>query len=137
MFADSSRGLGAVTTGIVVAYVSNNHLSTGTLPHLIRTVHQTLLALDTARAVAVPVGAKPTPAEVRKSIQPDALISFLDGRPYKTLKRHLSSHGLNPHSYRARFGLPDDYPMVAAAYSQYRSEIAKAVGLGIPSPEKS
>ena len=96
MVTDDSRGLEAVTASIVIAYVSNNHLPRTTLPDLIRTVHQALLALGTTTVARAPEGDRPTPAEVRKSITADALISFIDGRPYKTLKRHLSSHGLGP-----------------------------------------
>ncbi|WP_418291974.1 MucR family transcriptional regulator [Methylobacterium durans] len=73
---------------------------------------------------------KPMPSQVRKSITPDALISFIDGKPYKALKRHLSTHGLDPYSYRQRYGLPNDYPMMAAAYAAQRSKLAKAIGLG-------
>lgn len=61
---------------------------------------------------------------------PEGIISFLDGKTYKTLKRHLSTHGLDPHGYRARFGLPADYPMVAPEYAKRRSELAKSIGLG-------
>ncbi len=59
-------------------------------------------------------------------------MSFLDGRSYKTLKRHLTSHGLDPRAYRDRYGLPSDYPMVAPAYAEQRSALAKAIGLGVP-----
>ena len=61
---------------------------------------------------------------------PDALISFIDGKPYKTLKRHLSRNGLTIEQYRERFGLPRDYPSTAASYSAQRSELARALGLG-------
>nr|WP_306426580.1 MucR family transcriptional regulator [Methylobacterium soli] len=71
-------------------------------------------------------------AEIRRSVTPEALISFIDGR-YKTLKRHLAVHGLSPFSYRERYGLPADYPMVAPAYGEARSQIAKSIGLGRPS----
>ena len=77
---------------------------------------------------------KPTAAEIRKSITPDALISFIDGKPYKTLKRHLTGHGLDPQSYRLRYSLPADYPMVAANYATKRSELAKSLGLGRTRP---
>lgn len=137
MVTDDSCGLEAVTASIVIAYVRNNHLPGAILPDLIRTVHQTLLSLDTTTAPPAPESARSTPADVRKSITPDALISFIDGRPYKTLKRHLTSRGLDAYSYRARFGLPADYPMVAASYSRDRSEIAKALGLGIPNRTKA
>ncbi|MGW5840059.1 MucR family transcriptional regulator [Methylorubrum extorquens] len=136
MVTDDSCGLEAVTANIIIAYVRNNHLPGAILPDLIRTVHHTLPSLGTT-APPAPESARPTPAEVRKSITPDALISFIDGRPYKTLKRHLTSRGLDACSYRARFGLPADYPMVAASYSRDRSEIAKALGLGIPDRAKA
>lgn len=57
-------------------------------------------------------------------------MSFIDGRTYKTLKRHLTKHGLDPQSYRGRYGLPQDYPMVAPSYTAQRSERARAIGLG-------
>ncbi len=73
---------------------------------------------------------KPDKAAIRKSLHPDHLISFIDGRPYKSLKRHLTTQGLTPDEYRDRYGLPKDYPMVAPSYSAQRSELAKTLGLG-------
>ena len=73
---------------------------------------------------------KATAAQIRKSITPDALISFIDGKSYKTLKRHLPTHGTTVDEYKARFGLPKDYPTTAPAYSEARSAMAKALGLG-------
>jgi predicted transcriptional regulator len=73
----------------------------------------------------------PTPAvSVKKSITPDHLISLEDGKKYKSLKRHLTSRGMTPDEYRAKWGLPKDYPMVAASYSAQRSNLAKTLGLG-------
>ncbi|WP_336490991.1 MucR family transcriptional regulator [Methylobacterium nigriterrae] len=116
---------------IVSAYVTRNHVAAGELPGLIRAVHTSLLELSQPTAATTePEVEKPTASQIRKSITPDALISFIDGKPYKTLKRHLTGHGLDPYSYRARFGLPADYPMVAANYAAQRSELAKAIGLG-------
>ncbi len=77
-------------------------------------------------------GDTPSPAEIRKSVRPDGLVSFLDGRSYKTLKRHLTAYVLTPERYRERFGLPADYPLVAAGYAAQRSALAKAIGLGVP-----
>jgi predicted transcriptional regulator len=73
-----------------------------------------------------------TPARIRKSITPDALISFFDGKPYKTLKRHLAVHGLTPRSYCERYGQPAGYPMTAPNYSAQRAGLAKGFGLGQP-----
>lgn len=120
-----------MASDIVVAYVAHNHVATSDLPALIGKVHAALLALAEG-GVAPAEEAAPaiTAAQIRKSVQHDRLISFIDGRAYKTLKRHLTANGLTPDAYRARFGLPSDYPMVAAAYSERRSSLAKAHGLG-------
>ncbi|KAB1069605.1 MucR family transcriptional regulator [Methylobacterium planeticum] len=122
----------ALAGDIVSAYVSNNSVPVAELPSLIASIHTALQGLSTgaATAAAAETVEKPTPAQVRKSITPDALISFIDGKPYKTLKRHLTGHGLDPYSYRQRYGLPSDYPMVAANYAAQRSELAKSIGLG-------
>ena len=122
---------------LVAAYVSNNRVSVNELPALIGTVHTALNGIasgttaDGATATNEEVE-KPTTAQIRKSIRPDGLVSFIDGKAYKTLKRHLTKHGLNPHSYRAKFGLPADYPTTAASYSEARSALAKNIGLGRP-----
>jgi predicted transcriptional regulator len=72
-----------------------------------------------------------TPSQVRKSIKENRLVSFEDGRTYKTLRRHhLSTRGLTPEQYRQKHGLPADYPMVSPSYSARRSELAKTIGLG-------
>ena len=118
---------------IIAAYVSNNSVPVAELPALISNVHTALngLANGASQATAAEEQVeKATPSQIRKSITPDALISFIDGKPYKTLKRHLTGHWLDPYSYRQRYGLPNDYPMVAASYAAQRSELAKAIGLG-------
>ena len=76
--------------------------------------------------------AEHTPAvSARKSLaSPDHIISMIDGKPYKTLRRHLATNGMTPDEYRARYGLKADYPMVAPAYSESRSAMAKTIGLG-------
>ena len=71
-----------------------------------------------------------TKAQIRRSVTPDAIISFEDGRGYKLLRRHLASHNLTPAAYCSKWGLPSDYPMAAPAYSAERSVLAKARGLG-------
>ena len=129
-----SDNIAGMTAKIVSAYVARNHVTAINIPELILNVHSALGRITQGPIVTAPAGEveKPTPAQVRKSITPDALISFIDGKPYKTLKRHLSTHGLDPYSYRQRYGLPNDYPMVAANYAQARSDLAKAIGLGRP-----
>lgn len=128
------RDLVGTSTRIVGAFVGGNHIPAAELPALIRTVHTILAELAGRGMRSGPAEAvePATPAQIRRSITPDALISFIDGGSYKTLKRHLSSYGLDPHRYRQRYGLPEDYPMVAASYAMKRSEIAKAIGLGRP-----
>jgi predicted transcriptional regulator len=120
-----------VAAEIVAAYVSNNSVPAAELPSLIVGIHRALndLGNGTSQNDGEQIE-KPTPARIRKSIAPDALISFIDGKAYKTLKRHLAGHGFDSDSYRERYGLPRDYPMVAASYAAQRSELAKALGLG-------
>lgn len=117
---------------IVAAYVSHNHVAMSDLPALIESVHASLCGFGKDDMAAKPEDApgKPTAAQIRKSVRPDGIVSFIDGKAYKTLKRHLTSHGLTPDSYRERYGLPGDYPMVASSYSERRSSLAKSLGLG-------
>ena len=121
---------------IVSAYVSNNSVPATELPALLASVHAALAGL--ASGIQPPTAEpaveveKPTPAQIRKSITDEGIVSFLDGKTYKTLKRHLTAYGLEPRSYRERFGLPADYPMVAPAYAAQRSALAKQIGLGRP-----
>jgi len=121
---------------IVAAYVSNNSVPVSELPDLIRKMHGAIVGLASGSASVVTDQIaeieKPTPAQIRKSVQQDGLVSFLDGKAYKTLKRHLTANDLSPQSYRERYGLPADYPMVAPSYAERRSALAKAIGLGQP-----
>ncbi|SFM96397.1 MucR family transcriptional regulator [Methylobacterium pseudosasicola] len=119
-----------LTAGLVSAYVSNNHLQPSEIATLIANTHAALAGLSKGAAPEAPAAEKLTPAQIRKSITPDALISFVDGKPYKTLKRHLSGAGMTIEQYRERYGLPRDYPSTAASYSAQRSELAKSLGLG-------
>ncbi|SFU39081.1 transcriptional regulator, MucR family [Methylobacterium sp. 174MFSha1.1] len=114
---------------IVSSYVANNNLQVAELPGLIASVHASLAALGQPAAPVVEES-RATPAQIRKSVTPDHLISFLDGKPYRSLKRHLTSQGMTPAEYRQKFGLPHDYPMVAASYAAQRSALAKSLGLG-------
>jgi predicted transcriptional regulator len=120
---------------IVAAYVSNNAVPAEALPELITVVHAAVSDLSAVSLFGpedrVFVIERPTQAQIQASIREDSLQSFIDGRSYKILKRHLSASGLDPRSYRQRYGLPSDYPMVAPAYAEKRSQIAKAIGLGV------
>ncbi len=120
-----------MTADIVSAYVTNNSVTPADLPKLIADVHAGLVRVETGAAVsAEPEVPILTPAQIRKSVRPEGIVSFLDGKVYRTLKRHLSGHGHTPESYRVRYGLPPDYPMVSARYSEQRSELARGFGLG-------
>jgi predicted transcriptional regulator len=123
---------------VVAAYVSNNPVPAAELPALIARVHSAIAGLTSGAGTAAAGEAaretvdKPSPAQIRKSVQQDGIVSFIDGKTYKTLKRHLTANGLSPQSYRERYGLPADYPMVAPSYAEQRSALAKAIGLGQP-----
>jgi len=124
-----------LTGDIVSAYVSNNSVPGSELPALIRNVYAALggIVAGTAQVSTQPTAEtadKPTAAQIRKSVTPDGIVSFVDGKTYKTMKRHLTGHGFDPQSYRQRFGLPADYPMVASSYAAQRSALAKSIGLG-------
>jgi predicted transcriptional regulator len=124
------RTLIELTTEIVGAYVLANSIAASDLPGLIHGVHQALTGAGQPAAAPEEADVKATPAQIRKSISPDTLISFEDGKPYKSLKRHLSTRGMTPDDYRTKWGLPKDYPMVAPNYSAQRSALAKTLGLG-------
>ncbi len=121
--------LASLTVDIVSAYVANNTVPTRDLAALIAGVH---MALDSAGAPAKEEVPDHTvdKAAIRKSLADDYLTSFIDGRKYKSLKRHLSTRDTTPDEYRAKFGLPKDYPMVAPSYSAQRSQLARTLGLG-------
>src|SRR3954463_706432 len=119
-----------LTSDSISAYVANNSVPVSELPGFIAQVHSALTGLGQAGTSSEPAVAKPTPAQIKKSITHDALISFEDGKPYKTLRRHLTGRGLTPEAYKEKYGLPRDYPMVAPSYSEQRSELARSTGLG-------
>jgi predicted transcriptional regulator len=114
---------------IVSAFVSNNSVPASELPALIANVYGALR--NTGSPPPAQATEKPTPAvPIKKSITANFLISLEDGRRYQSLKRHLGKHGLTPAQYRAKWGLPSDYPMVAPNYAARRSELARSMGLG-------
>lgn len=128
----SGQDITALTVELLSAYVSNNQVPSNDLAALIQTTRAALQG-EAASPVAVE---EPEPefkpaVTVRKSIaSPDRIISLIDGKSYKTLKRHLAGHGLTPAEYRERYNLPKSYPMVAPTYSEHRRAVAKQLGLG-------
>jgi predicted transcriptional regulator len=120
-----------MAAGVVAAFVSNNPLPKGELPALFRTIHDTLARLSGEVENTAPNEEPKHPAvSIRKSITPEYLICLEDGKKFKSLKRHLGTHGLTPDQYRAKWKLPADYPVVAPNYAATRSALAKAIGLG-------
>lgn len=119
---------------LVSAYVSNsnNRLAPEELQSLIRETFATLSSLTGGGAAPVEEAEDFTKskAEIKKSIGAENLTSFIDGREYKSLKRHLTTNGYTPETYRSTFGLASDYPMTHPAYSAKRSELARSIGLG-------
>jgi predicted transcriptional regulator len=120
----------ALAGGLVAAYVENNEVSAQDLPSLIGIVHaalrQQMLPKEESAPQLVPA------VSVKKSVTPDYIVCLEDGKKFKSLKRHLrSAYGMTPDEYRAKWRLPADYPMVAPAYAATRSELAKAMGLGV------
>ena len=121
-----------LTSDIVSAYVSNNTVAPFELPKLISEVYQCFSGLIEQTDSANKPEVKQKPAvPIKKSIADDYLICLEDGKKFKSLKRHLSSHyGLSPEEYREKWGLPTDYPMVSPSYAKARSRLAKQIGLG-------
>jgi len=116
---------------IVAAFVANNSLPISELPALIHSVHAALTGVASGSANAAPPVEKKEPAvSIRKSITPDYLVCLDDGRKFKSLRRHLAGLGMTPEQYRAKWNLPNDYPMVAPNYAAQRSALAKKIGLG-------
>jgi len=119
-----------MTAEVVAAYVSNNALPTAQLAEVIGAVFLSLKALEGKGGDAKSEPLRPA-VPVRKSITPDYLVCLEDGKKLKMLKRHLkTAYNMSPESYRERWGLPSDYPMVAPNYARQRSRLAKEIGLG-------
>lgn len=125
-----------LATELTIAWLSNSNtrVEAQDVPNFLQSIHAALTNLSSPSAPEAPAAADKqfTPAvTVRKSLaSSDHIISMIDGKPYKTLKRHLSGHGLTPEQYRERYGLKSDYPMVSESYSQTRRDMAKKIGLG-------
>jgi predicted transcriptional regulator len=117
-----------LASDIVVAYVSNNSVPVSELPAVIKTVYSALGSLVAGGESSQL--AKPA-VPVKKSITDGHIVCLEDGKKLKMLKRYLRTrYNLSPEEYRAKWGLPADYPMVAPNYAAQRSEFAKKIGLG-------
>ena len=143
-------GVMSLTVTLLTAYFANNTVPNGDLPTLVAATRQALLGdlpVETPAPVLVieevavieeivpeppkaAPGYKPAVSIEDSLTSPDQILSLIDGKPYKALKRHLSTHGLTPAEYRSRYDLPADYPMVAPSYSAARREVALKLGLG-------
>jgi predicted transcriptional regulator len=129
MSEDSTQNTLEKTTEIVAAFVSKNQTSTADLPALIQAVHRALTGISVAAPEPEP--RKEPAVPIRRSITPDHIVCLEDGKTFKSLKRHLrTKYDLSPEDYRAKWGLPKDYPMVAPNYAAARSALAKNMGLG-------
>jgi len=118
-----------LTSDIVAAHVSNNDVDVADVPALITNIYAALAGLGEVVEIEAP---KPQPAvAIRNSIKPDYIVCLEDGKKLKMLKRYLRTNfNMTPEEYRARWGLPADYPMVAPNYAEKRRDLAKKIGLG-------
>jgi len=131
-----SPDLVGITAGIVSAYVANNAVRVPDLMVMIGSVHATLADILATASARQPEPSAPA-VPIKKSVTPDFIISLEDGKPYKSLRRHLALLGLTPDSYRAKWNLPFDYPMVAPNYTRMRSEIARSMRFGRKEPTET
>ncbi len=125
--ADENNGAEVLRLAVTIvsAHVSNNPVALADLPALITTVYEALLIPE-----GTPPPQKPA-VPIKKSVTPDFIVCLEDGSKHKMLKRHLRvAHSMNPDEYRQKWGLKDDYPMVAPEYAKARSALAKKIGLG-------
>ena len=131
---ENGPDLARLTAEMFIAYVTNNKVEPNDVENVVRAIR---IAISGRGAGAAGngeegvVAARSEPAvAIEESVQPDYVICLEDGRRFKSLKRHLSLHGLTPQDYRERSSLPADYPMVAPKYAKARSRLAKKIGLG-------
>ncbi|MBV1689287.1 MucR family transcriptional regulator [Novosphingobium sp. G106] len=132
----SDPSLLELATELTIAWLSNpnTRASAEEVPSFLEKMHGAVTSLAAAPAKAeeaAPASEYAAAVTARRSLaSKDHIISMIDGKPYKTLKRHLSGHGLTPAQYRERYGLKPDYPMVAENYAEMRRGLAKKIGLG-------
>lgn len=126
-----------LTAQIVSAYVEKNPVSTAELPRLIADVHMSITGLHSGAASGVAETREPA-VNPKRSVTRDAITCLECGKKFKSLKRHIqSNHDTTPEEYRERWNLRPDYPMVAPAYAEQRSTLAKKLGLGRKPKSKS
>lgn len=126
---DRTETLITLTSDIVAAHVSNNSVSADEVGTLINSVYSALAGLGEDNTPAEPV-LEPA-VSVRSSVKKDHIACLDCGKKMKMLRRHLSSeHDTTPADYRAKWGLPADYPMVAPDYAETRRDLAVKIGLG-------
>ena len=132
----ASNDILRMSVEIVSAYVSNNSISATQVPDVINTVYGALTSIN-GQTVAESGETQKPAISVRRSVNPDHIVCLEDGKKLKMLKRHLrAAYGMSPDEYRAKWGLPSDYPMVAPNYALQRSAFAKQIGLGRKKGEK-
>lgn len=131
MADETNPDITTLTVQLLSAFVSKNNVPSDQLPELIKTT-RAALTQDITPSPDTGAAEEYTPAvSIRKSLaSPDHILSLIDGKPYKTLKRHLAVHGLTPDEYRLRYKLPTSYPIVAVSYSQARRAVAQKLRLG-------
>ena len=139
MSEESPANLLAATATLAGAYFSRNSVPSEQISQILTDIHGSLAGLGQTSAELEPV--KPA-VSIRRSITPDYIVCLEDGKQLKMLKRHLrTTYDMTPEQYRAKWGLPTDYPMVAPNYAKSRSEFAKKIGLGRkaapPTPRRS
>lgn len=140
MSEETSLNAVELATELTIAWLGNqnNRVAAEDVPAFLRTMHATVTELATGSSASPEGTDDVAPAEeftpavtVRKSLaSKDHIISLIDGKPYRTLRRHLSTNGLTPEQYRQRYNLKPDYPMVAPTYSEARRQMAQKIGLG-------
>ncbi|ANY19609.1 Transcriptional regulatory protein ros [Tsuneonella dongtanensis] len=130
-----------LATDLTIAWLSNPNTTAlaDDVRAFLQKIHSAIAGIGSGAAAEEEFAAEEfIPAvSVRKSLaSKDHIVSMIDGKPYKTLRRHLSTHGLTPEQYRERYNLKADYPMVSESYSQVRRDMAKKIGLGRKPGEK-
>jgi len=126
---DKSAFLLDCMSDIVAAYVTNHQVARDQLPALMQEVHAGLTALQATGPAGTT--SRPPAVPIEESVQEDYIVCLEDGHKLKMLKRYLrTQYQLSPEEYRAKWGLPADYPMVAPGYAKTRSKFAKKIGLG-------